>query len=518
MARSLRVTARSLRVDPAGPALAAIALVVFFLQGFLGALTLDPALYAYSAQQFADGVPPYVAVLNRAGPLAHIVPGLATVAARLLEVDGLLAMRGAMAVVSALCVWAAYLAGRDLFRWRWAGAVTASTLLLFEGFLAYATTGPREKTTMVLFLTLAVWLTCRRQWWFAGAAIALVTLTWQGAFFPAAATALVVALGESGARARLGALLRVAVGGLVVTGAMVAYFAVIGALAEFREGFYAIHIGGYSGQFGWWHGVGRRWRFLENGFGWSRFLLVAGVGAMLLLGALGLRRDPRTGSRSVTVPGVAVGLLTCVAWSMSAFQGWPDAFIFLPFAALGIGGLVALAATALPSRWQQPAAAVLVSVSLVVAGTSAFGARSTELVEQRGLTRAVMRAAGPGATLQSINATTPLVLLEMRNPSRYQVFIGGVGRYLDDTLPGGLEGLARDIAERRPTFLAVKLPGRFEWLAPTLERHYQPLGGDGQVSWFATNAMPEEQVQRVRGLLRTLRSRREAAAVRRSLP
>jgi len=89
---------RGLRgLDPWGPVLAAVGTVVFLLHGYGGILTRDLALYAYGGQQFAEGVPPFVAVLNRAGPLAHMVPGAATWFGRLVGADSgaddLMAMR-----------------------------------------------------------------------------------------------------------------------------------------------------------------------------------------------------------------------------------------------------------------------------------------------------------------------------------------------------------------------------------------------------------------------------------------
>src|SRR5262245_51938302 len=68
--------------DPLGPLLALLAGSVYWLRGFDGYLSRDLALYAYAGQQFADGVPAYEGVVNRSGPLSHLVPGLGALAAR----------------------------------------------------------------------------------------------------------------------------------------------------------------------------------------------------------------------------------------------------------------------------------------------------------------------------------------------------------------------------------------------------------------------------------------------------
>ena len=123
------------RVDPFGPLLAVAALVVFLVQGFDSVLTRDLALYSYGAQQTVEGVPPYVSVLNRAGPLAHLVPAVGVGAARIVGMDDILGMRLLMLLISVACVWVLYLLVRDLFHSRLAGVASATALLTFAGFV-----------------------------------------------------------------------------------------------------------------------------------------------------------------------------------------------------------------------------------------------------------------------------------------------------------------------------------------------------------------------------------------------
>ena len=68
--------------DPLVPLVALVSVVVYVLHGFHGTLTRDLGIYSYAGQQVADGVPPYLGVLNRAGPLAHVLPGVGAVVAR----------------------------------------------------------------------------------------------------------------------------------------------------------------------------------------------------------------------------------------------------------------------------------------------------------------------------------------------------------------------------------------------------------------------------------------------------
>ena len=127
-----------------------------------------------------------------------MVPGVATWVGRLLGADSgaddLFAMRVLMMLLSVVAVWVVYLLTRDAFDSRVAGVAAATSLLAFQGFVTYATGGPREKTTMMLLMALALWAVVHRRWGWAGVAVALATLTWQPVFFGALGAAFVGAL------------------------------------------------------------------------------------------------------------------------------------------------------------------------------------------------------------------------------------------------------------------------------------------------------------------------------------
>ena len=103
-------------------------LAVFALHGTDGMLSRDLGIYAYAGQQVADGVPPYVGVLNRAGPLAHVLPGLGVVLARLVGLDDLFGIRLLYLVFAVACVVLVHLLGRDLFGSPWAGLAAAAVV------------------------------------------------------------------------------------------------------------------------------------------------------------------------------------------------------------------------------------------------------------------------------------------------------------------------------------------------------------------------------------------------------
>ena len=480
------------RLDPWGPLFALAGTVVFLLRGFGGTLTRDLALYAYSGQQFAEGEPPYVSVLNRAGPLAHIVPGIGAAIARVVGTDDLLTQRALLMVLSVAAVWLMYVVGRDAFESRLAGAATATTLLLLQGFVVYATGGPREKTTMMLVVVLTLLAVVHRRWLWGGATVALATLTWQPVFVAGAVMALAATLALP-RRELLGALARFAVGGIIPTALICAYFAAVGAFREFLEGFYLINAE-YTRQSGLRQFLREELQELVDAFGWSLWILLAGLLASMVLGALRLRGLDRTNGAQVAVVAFGVATLASIVWCFRVFNGWADAVFVFPVAAVGLGGAVLLLARRLPAGAVVPTVATYAVVGLVASGVTAADTRADNLEPLRDVTEDLLATAGPDATVQSIGAPQPLVLGNLRNPIRDQMFIAGLQEYLDATRPGGLAAIGAQIAEDEPTFVTMDHPTWYDWATPALEAEYVELGRTQLVTWYAHRSLGAERL------------------------
>ena len=181
-------------------------------------------------------------VLNRAGPLAHLLPAVGAVGARIVGVDDLVGMRVLFLLISVATVAMVYVVGRNLFGSPAAGLASASTFLCFYGFIEYASNGPREKTPMVLFLVCVMWALGRRRWFLAGVFLGLATLVLQIALFvgaPLVGVALVVGLRRG---ALLRAIARVALGGLAPLAVVSAYFLVVGAFRDFVDAYVVINL------------------------------------------------------------------------------------------------------------------------------------------------------------------------------------------------------------------------------------------------------------------------------------
>lgn len=471
------------RLDPWGPVFALAGTVVFLIHGFGGPLTRDLALYAYSGQQFVEGEPPYVSVLNRVGPLAHMVPGAGAAIARAVGTDDLHTQRVLMMVLSVAAVWLMYVVGRDAFESRLAGAATATSLLLLQGFVTYATGGPREKTTMLLLVVCTMLAVTHRRWAWAGASVALATLTWQPGFVAGTAMTVTAMLFLPWRRIPH-AVLRFAVGGAIPTALTCGYFLAVGAFGDFVDGFYLINAE-YTDQEGLREFLDAEQGEVVDAFGWSLWVLLAGLAASMLLAVLRVRGLDRTKSQHAAVVAFGVATFAGILWCIRVFNGWADAMFMFPMAAAGLGGLVLLVARRLPSTAVVPAVATYVVVGLVATGATAAATRQDDLGPLRDVTDRLLAAAGPDAQVQSIGAPQPLVLGNLRNPIRDQMFIAGLDDYLDETYPGGLAAFGEQIGEDEPTFVTMDHPTWYPWATPVLDEEYVELGRNQLVTWYA---------------------------------
>ena len=308
--------------DPLVPAVALVSFVTYALHGTNGSLSRDLSVYVYAGQRLVDdGVPPYVGILNRSGPFAHLLPAVGTAVARAFGGDDLAGARWFYLVLSVLCVCVVYLLGRDLFASRLVGLTAAAAFLSFAGFIEYASDGPREKTPMVLFMLLALWAATRGRWFWAGLCLSLTTLTLQIGFFVAAPYVLLALLLAPRRVGRLAALLRVVLGGVVPVAVLTAYFASVGALRDAVDGFLVINLH-YTVANPMTDNFALRWLLLERGFGVSLCFLLAGLAALLVLAPAALvPRLRRAFPPLVSVAALGVATLGGLYWTV---RDWID--------------------------------------------------------------------------------------------------------------------------------------------------------------------------------------------------
>ena len=156
---------------------------------------------------------------------------------------------------------------------------------------------------------------------------------------------------------------------------------------------------------------------------------------------------------------MTAGLLAGLRLDLKDYDSWADLFPLLPFAALGARRRRSPSSYAVSRRGRS--------------GSSRPARRSACRRARRWSTRRRPRAttrstrsgdaiggrARPScredATITSIEAPQPLVLTGRTNPTRHQMFRGGLQDYVDDTWPGGLDGFERDLVADEPDLVAV---------------------------------------------------------------
>ncbi len=483
-------------IDPLVPGVALTGLVVYALHGFEGTLTRDLALYSYAGQQVADGVPPYLGVMNRAGPLAHAIPGLGVVLGRLVGLDDVLALRMFFCLLAATCLGAVYVLGRDLFTSRTVGVVTAASFLTFTGFIHYASNGPREKTPMTLFVVLALWAATRRRWFAAGLFVSLATLCLQIAFFASAvAVFTAVLLLARGARVR--ALFWVGLGAAVPAAVLAVWFALAGSLTASVEAFVLINAR-YTQPDPMLDNLAPIWQDMREAYGASIWLLLGGLVALLLRSMALARRASRAHDPALPmVAALAAGAVAGMVWNLRDYDAWPDLFPVLPLAAVGIGAVFDLVRRRVPARTATAVASVAGVLATAYAASYAVSTRSDALLEQRRAVDAVLAQLPADATITSIEAPQPLVLTRRTNPTRHQMFRTGLQYYLDDTWPGGLDGFRRDVIKESPDLIAFGDGVTARWRA-FFDQEYVHVGDAPDWSWYARRSLDESTLADLR--------------------
>ena len=483
-------------IDPLVAAVATVSVIVYSLHGFHGELTRDLAVYSYAGQQVADGVPPYLGILNRAGPLAHVLPGAGVLTARLGGTDDVITMRILFMLIATACVCVSYLLGRDLFRSTGAGLVTAGSMLTFQGFIEYASNGPREKTPMTLFVICALWALTRRRWCTAGVCVSLATLCLQTAFFSTFAAVVIGAL-LLAPEGRLRAVVRIVLGGLAPVAVVAFWFAVAGSLRASIDSFYAI-----NGRYTVPNPVTDRfqavWLDLHTAYGVSVWLLVGGLVALVLLSLAAVSGRAREVDPAVSVlPALTAGMLVGLAWTFKDYDAWPDLFPVLPLAAVGLAGTFALAERHMARPTAKALATSLSVVAVVLALSYSLSTRDDTLDVQRRKVDAVLAQLPDDATIISIEAPQPLVLTGRTNPTRHQMFRGGLQDYLEDTWPGGRAGFTEDLLAERSDLIAVGETVSSRWRA-AIEADYIYVGSAPDWGWYARASLGATKIAELR--------------------
>jgi hypothetical protein len=475
-----------------------VALLVYALHGYDGVLERDLGVFTYGGMHVAEGTPPYVGIFNSVGPLADAVPGLAIWLGHFVGADPVLAARLFFTVLSALCCSLLCVLARDTFGSRTAGFIAPATFLTYENFLHLASDGPREKTTMVLFLLGCLVLLGRRRWGLAGACAALATLTWQPVF-AVALGALVTALLLDQQDTRRRILLRFTLGGAVPSLVTVSYFLGAGALSRAIDGFFVINAE-YTEQPSVLSRPRITWGMEWSAYHWTLPLLIGGLVALFVLGArsVTVARRPTASPVARRLVVCSVGAFVGTVWTVLVVNGGPDLFVLLPFGSLGLAGTAVLLLGRLPRRVAIASAVGVVSLGVVVAGLESVLTRDDQLLLQRADVIAVLGTQPGDATLVSLSAPQVLVLAGRDSPVPYQIMNKPQREYLGATYPGGMQGFLESLRRERPTFVVIGQSFHSGWPYPWIHADYRRVGDGAGWTWYLNRSAGHDALIRAR--------------------
>ena len=487
----------------------ALAAAVSSLYGLGGGLSRDGAIYLYSGQRMAEGVPPYVSVFDHKGPLAPMLAGAGVMLSKLLNSNDVMTVRVVFFLMGCLAVVSAYLLGSSLFKSQRAGIFAALTFLTFFCFGRYATAEPEAKTPMLLFEVLALLLTSQKRWFWAGLCGSLAFLVWQPMVVFPLVTLILAASQPAGARSS--ALLRAVSGAGLPVAATVAYFYVEGALYELINGSILFNlrylnqekVSSMAPQL-----VAPARAIFQ---GYTTILIPMVICAMLAavvisavtLGRLYLPKGParlslgNVATRETFAP-VLLSLPFPVIWSMMDFQGYPDFFVFIPYVAIGFGGFLYFVAdrveaahgaslggvrrSFVPIMYALLTAIAVISSLITIklaAQVSSLdmdgrGPKPGDFDYQQKAAAQVRERFGEDAKIASIGVPQLLVLLSERNPNAYAFIIRGIDREIALRTPGGFEGWLQELGAYDPDVIAFgKTSGKYKpELMDWLRSHY----------------------------------------------
>jgi hypothetical protein len=436
-----------------------LAVFVYGMYGFDGALPLDYSIYLYSGQRMAEGVPPYVSIFDHKGPLSPMIAGLGVMLSKLLDGDDIYTVRAVFFATGCLTVVAVYLLGKSVFRSQVAGFFAALTFLGFYAYGYPAASGPEPKTPMVLFQTLSLLLASQKRWFWAGCFGSLAFLVWQpmGVF-----SMMVFVLAVTRPKGeRRDAALR-ALGGIVTPLlVIVGYFYYYGALGELLDGvvlFNALYLtrGDYTTTPLVYMVVSDptlSQTLLDPSLLWES---VSGVVLpyITMLGpiVIGLAMIIRLYFLKPYQYRFAPILLSLPApflWAFIDFALSEDFFVYLPYAAIGFGAFAASMIQRTKTPWLVGILLGMLLLGIAIANTfeevnapaaNKLLATNISLSEQREGASQVEERFGKDIRIASVNSPQVLALLHRENPNPYLFITAGIDRYIDAKEPGGFEG------------------------------------------------------------------------------
>jgi len=465
-----------------------VAVLLFLRWGINGKLSRDEGIYSYGGQQLAHGVAPYASIFDPKTPGATIFAGISAAVGHLFGRNDLYFIRLGFFLLSLLTVIAVYALAVWLWRSVTAGVVAAVVFAAFTGFAEDALSGPDAKTPGIAAIVFAMWLACRRRWFWSGIAAGIGFLVWQPLiFFPVVIAVVALLTTESGAR--LSAFVRAAAGAVVPVVLVAVYFIVDGALGKFVEAAFVFPLTGVQRPpMSFSHRITHIAGVVHGSYGVSGALLWVGMATLVAVGVVRLIGGRSRWRTALADPLICIILLTLasqIIYAVADFQGYPDVYPLLPYGAIGMGGLAAVAISAgRADVARNVVTSAALGATLVLAAMSWvwFGddPNSTNLLrDQRANACALQRMVGPKGTLYALGDPVPLVLTHRKNPDRFIYLGSGVAPWKIKHTTGGFSAWTAQIQAAHPDVVVIA-----SWHGPIRTRIDHWLAQDGYTARF----------------------------------
>ena len=404
-----------------------LAFVIYLFTGFNAPLQRDPGIYIYSANMALDGIPPYKSIFDHKGPGAPLILASLAKLYSIFSKDILgeiLFIRVITIFLISLIPILIFFISLDFLNEN-AAFLTSLVFITFFGFTFFAS-APRPKGFMLLFETLFLLFIIRKNYLWAGFFASAAAIVWQpmGLFVLAG---LYDSIKEKKWKKYIA-------GSFILPVLTLFYFVYHGSLNYLWDGMVLFNLK-YLDTRPIISNIENIRTALKTGYSNSTAFILLGI--FLFIQFYRKKEFPRILLYSFPLP---------ILWSIADFQGPPDMFPLLPYAALGLGYLF--------QKIQfKKYDFYIVSLALVLIAIVPHRPVKTSLSLQ--YEEAIKVKERFNGEIITIGAPHFMALAGLKNPSRYLFVLRGIDKKIEQEYPNGIDGWLNFLMKTKPKALVI---------------------------------------------------------------
>lgn len=402
-----------------------ISLILYLSVGLNAPLQRDPGIYVYSAQRVSEGIPPYKSIFDHKSPGAPLLLGGALKVYRMFSsniLGEILFLRILTIILISLIPVILFLIAKE-FLGEKPAFISALVFITFWGFSYFAAGGPRPKSFMLLFEVLFLYLMIKRNYFWAGFFASAAAIVWQPLILFCLA-GLYLSIKEKRAMAFIW-------GGSILPILTVIYFLYHGALSYLWEGAVVFNLKYLMANSLMTNLYNIKVSLLNNYRNSVPFIL---LGVFFFPFFLLDKKTHKILLYTFPLP---------ILWSLADFQGAPDLYPLLPYAALGMGYLI--------KKFELKKVEYYTLIILLILIAFFPIEKNNTLKRQYEEVRIIKkRFKGRIAT---IGAPHFMALAGIKNPSRYVFILRGIDRKIEKEYSGGIKGWLNFLSRKNPRII-----------------------------------------------------------------